>query len=143
VDAFDAVLDQAFEDLVRDVVEVRAVVDLEGDALFVGQLEDLEDFGVEEDFAVIGDFNVADGGVGLEEVLEIGELQDPAADRGFDGLGGGRSGGTAQLAARGDLEADTLWFDERGSGGHGAADAFIPAENQASNRRLHRSQRPT
>jgi hypothetical protein len=112
-DGGDAIFDERFEDFLGDVVEVGAVGDVEGDVFLEGVAEDLQELGIEEDFAVIGDFDFADARVGPEEAAKGVEAKDAAADHGVDGLGGGGAGGTAQLAAGGGLQPDVGGRDER------------------------------
>jgi len=68
------VSDRAFEDSLPDIVEIDAVAESERDVAHVRRLEDEQQLGIEERFAVIRQLDRADLRVLVEQLGEIGGL---------------------------------------------------------------------
>jgi hypothetical protein len=57
------------------------------------ELEDLEQVRVQEDLAVVAQFDPLDGGIAFDERSEVGELEVARSDHGSGCAGGAGAGG--------------------------------------------------
>src|SRR5690606_20369283 len=106
-----AILHDSVTYRVPDVVQIDGVVGGEADAARGGQFQDPRQIGVQEDLAVVGEFDLLEPWTGVQQSPEVLEAQEPGADTGMNLARRGGARRTSELAVGGCLQSDPPWID--------------------------------
>jgi hypothetical protein len=115
-------LHDAFEQFGSHRVEIGAVQRGQRYLALLRQRQDVEQVRIEKDFSVIGQLDHLQRQVLVEQLAEIIESQEAAADRGMDCTARRRTGWTAELAKGGSFEPNSARRRILGPGLHFRAD---------------------